>query len=157
MKQLLTALLLACSLTLIGCGGSDSPGEAVKELAYAMEAGDAEKLKELMPELEENLGDSKIDTIAKQMAKEAKENGGIESVTIDKEEINGDTATVTATMTSGNGDSEQEEFELVKNKDGKWVVSMGEDIKPSGGGGPSINLNGGDFEEIEDIEEAPAE
>ena len=156
MKHLLTTLLLVCSFTLVGCGGSGaSPGDAVEELAYAMEAGDAEKLKELMPELEENLGDGKIDTIAKQMAKEAEEAGGIESVSIDKEEINGDTAKVTATVTNGNGDSDQEEFELVK-KDGKWVISMGEDMKGGPGGGINLNGGGGD-EDFPDDFEVPSE
>ena len=156
MKHLFCVLILACTFALVGCGGGSSPGDAVKELTYAMEAGDAEKVKELVPELGENLGDGKIDTMVKQAAKEAKEEGGIKSITIDKEEINGDTAKVTATMTNGNGKSETEDFDL-KKVDGKWVLTMGDDMKNAAGGG-NINLNGG----VEDVEfpddfEVPAE
>jgi len=99
MKNLLTLLLATASLALVGCGGPP-PGDAVKDLAYAMEAGDHEKMKELVPALEENLGDSKIETLAKQAKKKIEEEGGLESVTIDKETISDDgkTATVTATM-----------------------------------------------------------
>lgn len=148
MKHLLTALVLTCSFALVGCGGGgNTPGDAVKDLTYAMEAGDAEKVKELVPELSENLGDDKIETLVKQSAKEAEANGGVKSITIDKEEIDGDKATVTATMVDGNGNSETDEFELVK-KDGKWVHSMG-DMKGDGGG---IELTPDDI----DIEE-PAE
>lgn len=135
MKQLLTTVLLICTFGLVGCGGS-SPGDAVKDLSYAMEAGDVDKVKELMPELSENLGDSKIETLVKQAAKEAEENGGIKSITIDKEEIDGDKAKVTATMTDGNDKAETETFDLVK-KDGKWTVTLGEEAKS--GGAPSID------------------
>lgn len=159
MKKLFTLLLMVGSLTLVGCGGS-GPGATVEELAYAMEDGDAEKLKELMPELGENLGDSKIETMAKQTAKETKEKGGIESVTIDKEEIDGDTAKVTATMKMGDGTSETEDFELEK-KDGKWVISLGEDAKGGGAGlpTPDINLNGGGGGDAPDFDlpEPPSE
>ena len=148
MKHLLTALVLTCSFALVGCGGGGgTPGDAVKDLTYAMEAGDAEKVKELVPELSENLGDDKIETLVKQAAKEAEANGGVKSITTDKEEIDGDKATVTATMVDGNGNSETDEFELVK-KDGKWVHSMG-DLKGDDGG---IELSPDDI----DIEE-PAE
>lgn len=158
MKHLLATLLLVGSFALVGCGGGgSSPGDAVKEMTYAMEAGDAEKVKELIPELGENLGDGKIDTMVKQAAKETEESGGIESIVIDKEEINGDTAKVTATMTSGNGDVETDDFDL-KKVDGKWVVTMGEDMKNAAGGG-NINLGDGGDEDVEFPEgfEVPAE
>lgn len=145
MNRFISALALIATLGLVGCGGGSSPGDAVKELTYAMEAGDAEKVKELVPQLGENLGDGKIDTLVKQASKEAKENGGIKSIVIDKEEIDGDTAKVTATMTDGNGKSETEDFDLVK-KDGKWTVTMGDDAKTPAV--PDINLNGGFGEEI---------
>ncbi|MEM9347183.1 MAG: DUF4878 domain-containing protein [Planctomycetota bacterium] len=170
MKQLLTTLLLVCSFTLIGCGGSGaSPGDTVTEFARAMEAGDAEKMKELCPDLEKTLGSGMIDKMATQMKEEAEESGGIKSITIDKEEINGDTAKVTATVTNGNGDSKAEDFELEK-VDGKWVIVMGEDMKNGGPGGGGINISGGgedaefpdDFEVPEEFEvpegfEVPAE
>lgn len=155
MKQLLTALLLVCSFTLVGCGGGASPGDTVTQFARAMEAGDAEKMKELCPDLEKTLGSGMIDKMATQMKDEAEANGGIDSITIDKEEINGDTAKVTATVTNGNGDSNTEDFEL-KKEDGKWVIVMGEDMKNAGGGGGGINLDGGD-EEFPDDFEVPTE
>lgn len=160
MKRLLALIVAACSLALAGCGGGGTPAEAVTELAYAMEDGDADKLKKLMPELGDYLSDSKIETLAKQMAQQAKAEGGIKSVRIEEETINGDTAIVKATMVKGNGNEDYEEFELTKVK-GRWVISMGDDLAKPGGSGlnfgptgqPNIDIDlGSEFEDIEDTE-----
>lgn len=143
MKQLLMMLLLACSLTLIGCGGGEdtnkdgggdgttnkpsatsaSPGDAVEAFARAMEAGDAAKVKELMPALAALAGNDKLEASVKENAGKMKENGGLKSVTIDKEEIDGDDAKVTATLETGNGKKETDDFVLTKVND-QWVITL---------------------------------
>lgn len=133
MRHFLPALLLLLLLALIGCGNGNNnstnttttpstPGEVVKELAYAMEAGDAEKIKELLPDLEAKLGGNMY-TLAQWMKENATASGGITDFKIDNESIRGDKAVVTATLTNGNGQSSTDTFNLIK-KDGKWVVEI---------------------------------
>lgn len=156
MKQLLTALVLLCSLALVGCGGSAGPGDAVKELNYAMEKGDLDTVKKIVPGLAGMMGDEKLKAMMTEASAEAKKKGGIKSIEIIKEEINGDVATVEHKVTWGNGDEETETSELTKTDKGQWIISM-DDMDKNGGGG-NINLGGneGDEEFPSDFE-VPAE
>lgn len=135
MKHLFLIAFL-CMIGLTGCGDGDSasntdstdvdgptPGETVEAFAYAMQLGDAEKLKALCPDFEANLSNQEITALAATLASNAKANGGIASITIDNEDIKANTATVTATLTNGNGQSGTETFDL-KKKDGKWLIDM---------------------------------
>ncbi|MBX2853061.1 MAG: DUF4878 domain-containing protein [Phycisphaeraceae bacterium] len=140
MKHLLTALLLVCSFALVGCGGSAGPGDTVKELNYAMEKGDVETVKKIVPGMAGMVGDEKLKGMLTEAAAEAKKKGNIKSIEILKEEINGDTATVEHKVTWGNGDEDTDTSELAK-VDGQWVVSMDDMDKGNGG---NINLGGGD-------------
>lgn len=153
MKHLLTLLLLVCSFALVGCGSEPGPGDSVKDLMGAFEEGDAETIKELAPQMG-MLGDDKLESMATQMALEAKKKGGIKSVDIKEETVDGDSATVKFVVNWGNGESEEEETAELAKLDGKWIMDMGDDAdKPGGlGGGPSIDLGPGDFE-IEEPEE----
>jgi hypothetical protein len=157
MKILLTALCLVFTLGLVGCGGSSGPGDAVVELNYAMEEGDVETVKKIVPALGSMMGDEKLKAMMTEASAEAKKKGGIESVEIIKEEIEGETATVTHKTTFGNGDEEEETTELVK-VDGQWIISM-DDMDKGGSGG--IDMSGedvdfpSDFEVPEEIEELP--
>ena len=133
MKHTLSIVTL-CLLVLTGCGGDNSasntskdkgptPGETVEAFAYAMQNGDAEALMALCPDFEANLSGAETLALAATLASNARDNGGIASITIDEEAIDKDTATVTATLTNGNGQSGTETFNL-KLKDGKWLIDM---------------------------------
>lgn len=134
MKHLF-AILAVCLIGLVGCGGDGTtdtpaeteatPGETVQAFANAMQAGDAEKLQSLCPDFAENLSPSEIATFAAQAAKNAQANGGIASITIDKEDIKEEDATVIATLTNGNGNADTETFRLYRY-DGQWVIDMRE-------------------------------
>lgn len=157
MKHLLTALLLVCSFTLVGCGGSAGPGETVEKLTYAMEAGDVDTVKEIVPGLAGMMGEDKLKGMVTEASAEAKKKGGIKSIEILEEKIDGDVATVKHKVTWGNGDVEEEEGQLTKNADGNWIVSM-EDMDKGNSGG-NINLGGGGDEDVDfpDDFEVPAE
>lgn len=142
MKHLLTALLLVCSFTLVGCGGSAGPGDTIVELNHALEAGDAETVKKIVPGMAGMVGDDKLKGMMTEASAEAKKKGGIKSIEILKEEINGDTATVEHKLVWGNGDEDQETTELSK-VDGQWIVSM-DDMDKGAGGGGNISIGGGD-------------
>ena len=138
MKHLLTALVLACSFALVGCGGSSAgPGDTVIELNKAMEAGDAETVKKIVPGMAGMIGDDKLKAMMTEASAEAKKKGGIKTIEILKEEIDGDTAVVEHKVVWGNGDEDSDTTELVKNEDGNWIVSM-EDMDKGNGG--SINI-----------------
>ena len=150
MKHLLTALVLICSFALVGCGGSASgPGDTIKELNYALEKGDVDTVKKIVPGLAGMMGDDKLKAMLTEASAEAKKKGNITSIEILKEEVDGDTATVTHKVTWGNGDVEEETSELAK-VDGQWIVSM--DDMDKGPGGGSIDLSGEDEDFPSDFE-----
>eukprot|EP00752_Nemacystus_decipiens_P014026 g12462.t1 len=147
MKNLLTLMLLTCSLALVGCGGgTPAPGDTVKEFAYAMEAGDADKVKEVCPQLYALLGDEKLATMVNEGSEDMKSKGGIKSITIDKEEVSedGKSAKVTATVESGDGEKNTDDFDL-ELRDDKWIVTLDSEGK---GGAPEIDIDLNAEEEI---------
>lgn len=149
MKNLLTLLALTLSLTLVGCGSSaPGPGDTVKNLAYAMEDGDSETVKEIAPGLVSVMGAEKVDAMVAQSSAEIAKEGGIKSVTIDSEEIEGNTAKVKATLESAEGEKDTQDFTLTKVKD-KWIIDMDMGDK----GGPSTP--DGDFDIDLDDKDAP--
>lgn len=157
MKHLLATLLLVCSFALVGCGGSAGPGDTIIEFNKAMESGDAETVKRIAPGMAGMVGEDKLKGILTEASAEAKKKGGIESIEIIKEEINGDTATVEHKVVWGNGEEEEDTTKLSK-VDGQWVVSMDDMDKGNSGGG--INLGGGGDEDVdfpEGFEVPPAE
>lgn len=151
MKNILTALTLVLTFSLVGCGSSaPGPGDTVKDLAYAMEAGDSEKIAAIAPAMQQMLGNEKLAKMAEENAKKMEEEGGITAVTIDSEEINEEnkTAKVTATIEMGNGEKETEDFTLSQDKDGNWIVTLGDDEKGPGGA-PDIDIDLSPGEETE--------
>lgn len=134
MKHLLF-ITMFCVIGLWGCGDNNAsnsadtdadgptPGETVEAFAYAMQLGDAEKLKALCPDFEANLTNEEITALAATLASNAQARGGIASIKIDSEDIKANTATVTATLTNGNGQSDTETFTLNK-KDGTWLIDL---------------------------------
>lgn len=146
MKHLLTALVLICSFSLVGCGGSSSgPGDTIKELNYALEKGDGDAVKKIVPGMAGMVGDDKLRGMMTEASAEAKKKGGIQSIEILKEEINGETATVEHKVVWGNGEEESDTTELTK-VDGEWIVSM-EDMEKGNSGG--INMGGGGQEDAD--------
>ena len=128
MKHLF-AIMLICSLGLVGCGEKtpapkpDTPGEVVEKFAYAMQDGDADLVKELCPDFADNLDDEELEDLIGRLATNALNNGGIATITIEEETIDGDKATVTAKLTNGSGLTDTETFDLNKKGD-KWVIDM---------------------------------
>ncbi len=127
------ALLMAATLTpgtpAVADDKDAKPGDTVKAFAKAMEANDPKTVGELVPQLKELAGEEKIKEMVKEASEEIKAEGGIKSITIDKEEIDGDKAKVTATLESGTGEKDTSDFDLRK-QDGKWVIYMDLEGKP---------------------------
>lgn len=135
MNRLLMGLMAVLMLVMVGCGAG--PGDRVKEFTYAMEKGDTEKVKEVAPGIATIIPADKLDGMIKEAAADAAKKGGVESITIDEEKIEGDTATVKATLKWGNGETETDDFKLSK-VDGDWIIVMDSEDKDSGSEDGSI-------------------
>ncbi|MEO0475219.1 MAG: hypothetical protein AAF085_04490 [Planctomycetota bacterium] len=127
MKHVLT-LLLICSLTLVGCGEEkkpeklNTPGEVVEKFAYAWQDADFERIKEFCPALSASVDDEELQQHAAAIADVIINNGGIATVSIEEETVDGESATVIAKLTNGSGLTDTETFNL-EQKDGKWVIT----------------------------------
>jgi len=111
--------------------GSDSPGDVVKKIIRATEKGDADEMISHLVKKERDLFNTNTPQgspkkmIEQKMAegsKEAKQKGGVSSIDIKNEKIEGDTATVDFVVKMGNGETDPGTMKLVK-EDGKWKVS----------------------------------
>ncbi|HNX04622.1 MAG TPA: DUF4878 domain-containing protein [Opitutales bacterium] len=128
LKQLpaIIACALAC-LIFSACGGTQSsPSGTIKAFASFLEKGDAKSAVELIdpavvaqPEMKQ-----KLQSLVAMGSGEIKNKGGIKSIEIVNEKVNGDTATVSVKYTYGNGTTDSESQDLVK-VDGKWYLKMG--------------------------------
>ncbi len=121
-RVLMIVLVLALA-GLISCGKRDAaPGDTVKKMVEKMEKGDLSVSKLLAKDLAALLGDEKLKAAVEEQSAEMKEKGGVTSVTIDEEVIEGDTAKVKYTIAYGNGDTESEKADLVK-EEGDWKIA----------------------------------
>jgi hypothetical protein len=121
--RLLTIVLVLALAGLISCGIKEStPGDTVKKMVEKMEKGDVSVSKLLAKDLAALLGDEKLKASVEEESSKMKEKGGVASVTIDEEVIEGDTAKVKYTITYGNGDTESENADLVK-EEGAWKIT----------------------------------
>lgn len=125
MKQarVMTIVLAIVMAGLVSCGKKDAaPGDTVKRMVEKMEKGDLSVSKLLAKDLAALLGDEKLKAAVEEESNKMKEKGGVTSVTIDEEVIEGDTAKVNYTIAYGNGDTESEKADLVK-EDGDWKIT----------------------------------
>lgn len=121
--RLISLLLILALFALGSCSKKAStPGDTVKEMMKRMEAGDISVSKLLAKDLAAMLGEEKLSQAVEEEAAKIKEKGGITSIVIDEELIDGETAKVKYTLTFGNGDTEKEDAELVM-EDGSWKVT----------------------------------
>jgi hypothetical protein len=127
-KLILASFALAC-MTLGGCGGGSGPGESAAGFFKAAGAGDAEKAKSFVAP-EDKAGDKgkMFDLMLPKFAEAAKAKGGIKSVTVVEEKIDGDTATVKLKFEFGNGTTENEEGKM-KRVGGKWYLAADKEDK----------------------------
>jgi hypothetical protein len=112
-------------------GGSDGPADVVKKIIRATERGDTDEVISHLVKRERDMintntaqgsGKKIMEQTMAQSSKEAKEKGGVRSIEIKNEKIEGNTATVDFVVTMGNGESDPGTMRLVK-EDGKWKAS----------------------------------
>ncbi len=122
--RVLSVMLLIAAFGFSSCGKKDStPGDVVKSMVKKMEAGDKSVKNLMVDELAAMLGDEKLEAGLQEESAEMKEKGGVKSVTITEESIEGEEATVRYTVEYGNGDIDEEKADLIM-EDGKWKITV---------------------------------
>jgi hypothetical protein len=115
-------------------GGSDSPADVVKKAIRATERGNSQELISYLAKKERDAINARMNdqtgagrkAFEDQMAKgasEAKQKGGLSSVDIKSEKIEGDKATVEFVVKMGNGETTPGKINLVK-EDGAWKAQI---------------------------------
>lgn len=118
-------LMVLIGLVMVGsgCGLFNSgPGQTVKNFYYAVEAGKIEEAKNLLSAQVTATYGAKLSQALVQASEDIKRKGGIQSIDVISENINGDIAAVTSKTTFGNGQSTTDASRLLK-EDGQWKIA----------------------------------
>lgn len=111
------AIAAACS------GGGTGPGDVVESFNMALAEGDVDTaIEHIQPSQRETIR-PKLNMIAPMAATQLEQKGGIDSIEVTNEQVEGDTATVAYTVHYGNGEEAEEEDTLTR-VDGTWYVGM---------------------------------
>lgn len=117
--------LVVLSATLgiaIACGLFSTPSGTVKDFYKYTEKGDLDKAMNLMSKrMKATMTPDKMKAVLALATQKIKEKRGISSVSIDKEDKTGDTATVKGTVKYGDGSKEDFNQNLIK-EDGSWKL-----------------------------------
>ena len=120
MLSILTVMLFALLLT--GC--SSGPGSVVKSFFEALEAGELEEALGYMSAASvQALGRDKWKAGLAEMSAQLTTMGGIKSLTIDDEVVNGELATVTFTLEVEGDAPESDSIDLIE-EDGDWKIKI---------------------------------
>lgn len=110
------AVLAAVSL---GCGGP-GPGDAVEKFQRLVEEGSVEEASEMVSgEVLAVIPREKLKGALTNQTREISKKGGIASIDILSEELQGNTATVVVSTTMGDGSKDEQTIQLTKI-DGEW-------------------------------------
>ena len=124
MKQKLLAIfvLLLFATFLTGC--SSGPGSTVQKFFQAVDKG---KVEESMGYLSSStiqaLGHEKWQAALIEMSNQMSTQGGLKSVDINEETVNGDIAQITVTVIMKDGSEDTDRMDLIK-EDGDWKIQM---------------------------------
>jgi len=122
-SQFFITLLVGTGMVFLACG-VNSPANTVRKFYGYMEAGDAEKVIGLFSQDVINaLGKDKLQTAVEMNIAKIKSSGGIKSLKLENETINGNLAQVSVTTVSGNGETSTETVKLVK-ENGVWKFAL---------------------------------
>ena len=120
--------LLLCSLALLwgivaaGCSSS-GPGATVQRFYRAVESGEAKAASEMVSgSMVSMMGPQKLEMALKGEAVKISQKGGIQSIEILSEEIDGHSAEVGVRVTYGNGETDEENLNLTRI-DGRWIIT----------------------------------
>ncbi len=121
-KSKILVFLATASLLVIACGAT-SPSGTVRKFYGYLQAEDAEKALSLFSvQFVNTLGRDKLLAGIERTIQQVETKGGIKSVQIKEEEIDGDSAKVLSVVRFGNGEESSDTTKLVM-EDGSWKLS----------------------------------
>jgi phage gp46-like protein len=120
-RALLRTLTVALVLTLAAACSVPGPGSVVKRFYFLLSAGQTgAAIKECSRELK-SFG-PKLDVAMEEAAREIRQKGGVRSVQVESEEIQGNTAKLVVLITLKDGSTKKERHVLVL-EEGRWRLS----------------------------------
>jgi hypothetical protein len=126
-RRCFAAIGLALLVLVAGVGCDQGPGTAATSAMRAGAAGDAETLRKYLPrdvlEQARQLPGDMVARLATMMKSGADRRGGLKSLTIVSEKVEGDRATVHVKAVWGDGREETDEIGLIRS-DGRWVLDL---------------------------------
>lgn len=115
--------LSSASTAIAGCEWQNTPGKTVERFQRHLAAGEVESAINLLSrDITNNISREKIRFALRQGVKDIQDKQGIRQLTVTRENIVGDTASVSYTLTYGNGTQESQTVALVKEQ-GQWKLS----------------------------------
>lgn len=132
MKKLFSIVLAFVAVLVVSCSSSNTPGSAAVKIYDDMAAGKYEAVAEgfyLDATDPDDIREGReflVSIFKEKAAPQIEKKGGIKSVEVLEETINesGDKAEVKLKITYGNDTTEEEDVNMVLDKDGKWKASM---------------------------------
>ena len=119
------SLALFAALVAVGCADS-GPAGTVKQFYRFVESGELEAASEMLTgRMVSMLGPDKVKAALGEGMADVSKKGGIQSLDILSEEVDGPVAKVRLRVTYGNGETEEEELELIRVDD-RWIISVDE-------------------------------
>lgn len=121
-KFILIGVTATIGIMLNGCF-RPSPGTVFKNYMKSLEKGKIDEAMKFYPDsFSQTFGQDKVRVVTVQSSQEIQAKGGIKSLKINQEDVQGDLATVKFTIVFGNGSTEADEIQLLKH-DGQWYAS----------------------------------
>jgi hypothetical protein len=125
-KQISSLLfLMAISFCLTSCSFFEpGPSQTVEKFYEAVENGQADVAVGLFSNRAvQTFGSAKLEQGLLQQSRKMNDQGGVQSVTILEEKVNGDIASVTVEVVMNNGQVSTENVDLIREND-KWKIDI---------------------------------
>jgi Domain of unknown function (DUF4878) len=113
--------LLPVLLTLVACSAS-GPGATLQKYTKTVEAGELTKAVAMYPKSVQSQFGSKLTAFLADQANRIKNNGGVKSMDIVKEEVMGEIANVTIATHYGNGSVDTVRTKMVREEN-EWRIA----------------------------------
>lgn len=124
-RQWILGVIIFVMLIVTACSALGSgPGKTVQRFFTAVDIGEIDEAMSYLSSYSiQTLGADKWRAVLHEASKDLDKAGGITSVRIVEENINGETAWVTVEISYGNGSSETDSVDLIK-ENGKWKINI---------------------------------
>ena len=121
MHRVWSGILTVTAACRAGCGGP-GPADEIERFLRLMDQGECAEASEMIGGQMRMLGTELLNAACAERSREMSQRGGLESVEILSEDVQGNTATVVTRTTYGDGSSSERE-NLLTRLDGVWMFT----------------------------------